>query len=112
MLRRFGGLTATIAGPTWWGVQHARSAAVRRWAPSRLTGRHVGDLYVRSGGSGERVVVLLHGLVATGDIFGRDFDAPADSVVVVPTSWGSAVRWTRPGRTSSPRPTLTLSIRC
>lgn len=42
----------------------------------------------RSGGSGNRVVVLLHGLVATGDIFGRDFDDPADSVTVVPDLLG------------------------
>ncbi|MFA9565202.1 MAG: alpha/beta fold hydrolase [Acidimicrobiales bacterium] len=32
--------------------------------------------------------MLLHGLVATGDIFGRDFDTPADSVVVVPDLLG------------------------
>ena len=98
MLGRFGTLATAIAGPTWWGVQHARSAAVQRWEPSRLTGRRVGELYVRSGGSGGRVVVLLHGLVASGDIFGRDFDALPDAVAVVPDllGFGRSLDETRP----------------
>jgi len=67
----------------WTGI-HSSSPAVKNWDPSIFAGKRVGPLHVRSGGSGERVVVLLHGLVASGDVFGADFDdlAPENTVVV------------------------------
>lgn len=48
-----------------------------------------GPLHVRAAGSGDRTTVLLHGLVATGDIFGQHFDSLAlDSNLVVPDLLG------------------------
>ena len=62
---------------------------MRRWQPSVLPRTTAGQLHVRTAGSGDHTTVLLHGLVATGDIFGRHFDALADdSTVVVPDLLG------------------------
>lgn len=52
---------AATATPAWWGFQRCVSEPVRRWSPSSLSGRPVGELWVRSAGVGDRVVVLLHG---------------------------------------------------
>ena len=72
-----------------WANRHVRSRAVRRWRPPTLNGRRHRGLYARHGGHGDQVVVLLHGLVATGNIFGADFDDLArDHVVVVPDLLG------------------------
>ncbi len=69
---------AVLAGAAGlWSFRHRRSQAVRVWAPSRLHGQLHGRLYVRQGGHGESAVVLLHGLVSTGDVFGAAFDALA-----------------------------------
>jgi len=76
------------AAAIWVGA-HRSSPTVRNWRPSTLPGERVGPLHVRSGGSGERVVVLLHGLIASGDVFGADFDVLAsDNTVVVPDLLG------------------------
>ncbi len=62
---------------------------VRRWRPSALASGVAGPLWVRTAGSGDRVIVLLHGLVATGDVFGADFDVLARSnTLVVPDLLG------------------------
>lgn len=66
-----------------WTIRHFGSQAVRRWRPSTLPGRRIGELHVRSGGASEPVVVLLHGLVATGDIFGAAFDSLASNATLV-----------------------------
>jgi len=85
---RAGSLGLGAAAALWVGA-HRSSTAVRNWRPSTLRGERVGPLYVRSGGSGDRVVVLLHGLVASGDIFGADFDPLASQgTVVVPDLLG------------------------
>lgn len=87
--------TATVGGAaigaaaSWWATRHLRSPAVRGWQPSNLPGRRVGALHVRTGGDAGPVVVLLHGLVATGEVFGAAFDACADnSTLVVPDLLG------------------------
>ena len=60
-----------------------------QWKPSLLPTTTAGRLYVRTAGSGDRTTVLLHGLVATGDIFGQHFDLlAADSTLVVPDLLG------------------------
>ncbi len=74
---------------TAWAVRHGRSAAVRAWEPTSLAGGREGRLWCRSGGSGETGALLLHGLVATGAVFGRTADDLAtDHVVCVPDLLG------------------------
>jgi pimeloyl-ACP methyl ester carboxylesterase len=74
------GSAAAIGG---WTARHYSSPAVRRWRPSVLPTSAAGPLHVRHGGSNGPVVVLLHGLVATGDIFGAAFDQLTDTATVV-----------------------------
>ncbi len=72
-----------------WTIAHHRSPAVRNWRRSRLSGERVGRLWCRSGGDGESGALLLHGLVATGDVFGDTADALATECrVVVPDLLG------------------------
>lgn len=62
---------------------------MRNWRPTRLPGRRVGSLWCRFGGTGEFGVLFLHGLVATGDVFGDTADALAgEHRVVVPDLLG------------------------
>lgn len=80
---------AAAIGAAGWGVLHRRAPAVVAWERSDLDARRAGPLHVRAGGSGDVVVVLLHGLVATGDIFGAAFDPLArTSTLVVPDLLG------------------------
>lgn len=73
----------------WWQVRQHQSQAVQSWNPSTVPGRRAGQLHVRTAGSGDHVVVLLHGLVATGDIFGSQFDQLASTAnLVVPDLLG------------------------
>ncbi len=69
-MRRGAGTVLAVLG-AWWTC-HARSAAVRHWRPSTLELRRHGGLSYRVGGPPDAPVgvVLLHGLVATGDVFG------------------------------------------
>lgn len=66
------GTVSLLAAVGAWSVSHARSAAVRRWRPPTLERRRHGGLAYRVGGAPDAPagVVLLHGLVATGDVFG------------------------------------------
>lgn len=67
-----------------WGLRHARSAAVKSWSPSTLPGTKTGRLFARvSGNDDQNAVILLHGLISTGDIFGRTFDQLAASAKLV-----------------------------
>jgi len=97
-LARGAGIGLGAAAALWTGI-HGSSPAVKNWRLSEFAGERVGPLHVRSGGSGERVVVLLHGLVASGDVFGADFDALApEYTVVVPDllGFGRSLDETRP----------------
>ena len=77
------------AGVAWRQVRRRRSQAVQNWHRSTTPGRRAGPLHVRAAGSGTDTVVLLHGLVATGDIFGRPFDELASGAnLVVPDLLG------------------------
>jgi len=72
-----------------WMVRHQTSSAVRSWRPSALNDTRAGELHVRCGGDSGPVTVLLHGLVATGDVFGSDFDPlTRTSTLVVPDLLG------------------------
>ncbi len=72
------------AGPALWATRHHKSAAVSHWAPPTLPGDGAGPLYARYGGDGGAAIVLLHGLVSSGDLFGARYDrlATAHRVVV------------------------------
>ena len=65
---------AAAAPPTIWALRHNRSPAVAAWEPSRLPGGMHGDLFARVAGDGDPAIVLLHGLVSSGDVFGTAFD--------------------------------------
>ncbi len=77
------GSAGVAAAASVWKRRHDRSPAVRQWQPSTLPGRRVGSLHVRTGGAQGPVVVLLHGLVATGDIFGAAFDTLSEQATLV-----------------------------
>ena len=74
---------AAAASATWWQITHRSSPAVRGWRPSGLPDRRVGPLHVRAGGDAGPLVVLLHGFLATGDVFGAAFDPLARTATVV-----------------------------
>jgi pimeloyl-ACP methyl ester carboxylesterase len=75
-VRSFAWAAATTP-PLAWTVQHRRSEAVRNWSPPGLPGRKLGALHARTGGDGRRGVLLLHGLVSTGDVFGAAYESLA-----------------------------------
>jgi pimeloyl-ACP methyl ester carboxylesterase len=86
-----GALTAavTVGLPVLWGTQHLRSRAVRNWGPPALQGVRSDPLYYRTGGTGDDAVMLLHGLVSSGDVFGAPYDDLAvDRRVLVPDLLG------------------------
>lgn len=71
-------LAASVSlGGVGWLAVHRRSAAVEHWRPTSMPGHDYSALYARVGGAGAPTVVLLHGLVATGDIFGARYDTLA-----------------------------------
>ena len=73
----------------WWTWRHRTSAAVRGWTPPVGLRSVNGPLSVRVLGGGGPVLVLLHGLTASGDTFGRDFtDQSQSGTVVVPDLLG------------------------
>lgn len=62
---------------------------MKAWRAPALPGAGRGRLWCRAGGSGDVGVLLLHGLVATGDVFGASGDRLAiDHVVAVPDLLG------------------------
>ena len=66
-----------------------RVASAQTWRPPSLPATTIGPLHVRRGGDGDPVVLLLHGLVASGDIFGAGFETLATNhAVVVPDLLG------------------------
>lgn len=69
-----------LAAPTvgLWFVRHRRAPAVRRWRPGGGRHERLGVLSARTAGGGAGAVVLLHGLVGSGDFFGADYDRLAD----------------------------------
>lgn len=82
-----GAVSCALSG--WWMLQHHRSAAVRAWSPGAGDRLRAGPLHVRVFGTGEPVLLLLHGLVTAGDCFGADYDSLGKQCrVVVPDLLG------------------------
>lgn len=67
----------------WWAWRHRRSPAVATWAPGHGDIHRAGPLQVRTAGSAEPVVLLLHGMVGAGNSFGAAYDALAEHATVV-----------------------------
>jgi pimeloyl-ACP methyl ester carboxylesterase len=82
-------VAACLALPGWWWLRHQRSAAVQVWAPGSGDVLRSGPLRVRAFGAGETVILLLHGIIASGDSFGAAYDDLGRSArVVVPDLLG------------------------
>ncbi|MEO6570991.1 MAG: alpha/beta fold hydrolase, partial [Ilumatobacteraceae bacterium] len=91
MLRTRTALTTTTiaAAPGFWIARHALSPAVRTWTRPSLAPDTTGPLFARVGGGGDQAVVLLHGLVSSGDVFGAAYDElAATRRLVVPDLLG------------------------
>jgi pimeloyl-ACP methyl ester carboxylesterase len=89
---------AVVCAALWWSGRHVTSAAVRRWRPGTGRSRSAGRLQVRTFGSGDPVVVLLHGMLADGNCFGSGFDRlGTGSTVVVPDLLGFGSSAAQPG---------------
>lgn len=67
-----------VASVALWQFAHRTSTLVRRWSPSSFPRHTAGSLSIRDSGPtgrpNEEVVILLHGLAATGDYFGAFYD--------------------------------------
>lgn len=82
-----GAVSCALSG--WWMLQHHRSTAVRAWSPGAGHRLRAGPLHVRVFGTGEPVLLLLHGLVTAGDCFGAGYDSLGKQCrVVVPDLLG------------------------
>lgn len=70
---KLAGFLAGAAG--FWMAAHTRAMRQSAWAPSSAEPERFGQLWARSTGHGsDDAVVLLHGLVSTGDVFGAAYD--------------------------------------
>jgi pimeloyl-ACP methyl ester carboxylesterase len=87
---RVGGFAAAgVTGATLWSAAHWRSMRSLDWALSPVTPRPCGPLWARAIGTGGDAVVLLHGLISTGAVFGVAFDRiGATQRLVVPDLLG------------------------
>ncbi len=76
-------------GAVSWVWRHQHSPAVAAWVSSRGSHQMAGALSVRTLGSADPVVLLLHGMAAAGNSFGASYDAVAEiATVVVPDLLG------------------------
>lgn len=57
-----------------WSVAHGLAMADSDWTAPNATGRPFGPLWARSLGQDGDAVVLLHGLISTGDVFGAAYE--------------------------------------
>ncbi len=81
-----------------WMIIHRRSEFVDIWSESSREslrqGRYLGSLLVRTGGEGDTVFLLLHGLGATGRTWGAGVEPLADrGVLFIPDllGWGGSL---------------------
>lgn len=87
------------AGAVGWGIRHASARSVRRWRPGGGASHRAGILQVRTFGSGEPVVLLLHGMAAAGNSYGAAFDQLGDSArIVIPDLLGFGGSMLPPGQ--------------
>ncbi|MGI8938746.1 MAG: alpha/beta fold hydrolase [Iamia sp.] len=85
---RLAALAPLAAGGAWLWT-HARSPAVGAWQAPTLSETRCGPLSTRVGGQGDTGILLLHGLVATGDVFAATAERLArDHRVAVPDLLG------------------------
>lgn len=94
------GASAAGAGALWWALRHQTAPAVRNWRPGGGTRLHVGPLSVRVVRAREApcAVLLLHGITASGDVFGAGYDGLADpAALVVPDLLGFGRSMAEPG---------------
>jgi pimeloyl-ACP methyl ester carboxylesterase len=97
---RYVAMTIT-AGTVGWGIRHVSAPSVRRWRAGEGSSGRAGILQVRTFGSGQPVVLLLHGMAAAGNSFGAAFDRLGDSArVVVPDLLGFGGSMLPPGQMS------------
>jgi len=87
-----------VCAAFWWSLRHVTAPAVRAWRPGTGHSRAADRLQVRTFGSGDPVVVLLHGMIPAGNCFGASFD-PLGScgTVVVPDLLGFGNSAAQPG---------------
>lgn len=78
-VRAIGAVGLLAAG---WATRHA-SPAVRGWRPGAGPSHTAGRLPVRTFGTGDPVVLLLHGMAAGGNSFGAAFDRLGRRATVV-----------------------------
>lgn len=94
-----GGLAACAA---WWVFRHQRSAAVAVWSPGRGGQVRAGSLCLRTFGTADPLVLLLHGMLASGNSFGAEYDRLAEvATVVVPDLLGFGGSMAVTGRTDA-----------
>lgn len=94
-----GAALTTAAGAAIWGIRHASARSVRRWRAGAGRSKRAGELQVRTFGSGESVVLLLHGMAAAGNSYGAAFDRLGESAkVVVPDLLGFGGSMMPPGQ--------------
>lgn len=79
-----------LGGPlALWSTVHAVAMVDSGWVASRSRRRRFGALWARSLGPDGDAVVLLHGLISTGDVFGAGYEQLAtDRRLVVPDLLG------------------------
>lgn len=63
-----------VAAAACWSVAHRRAMNRSAWAASDIEPRSFGQLWARSAGRNGDAIVLLHGLISTGDVFGATYD--------------------------------------
>jgi pimeloyl-ACP methyl ester carboxylesterase len=79
-----------LGGPlALWSTVHAVAMADSGWVAPRSSRRRFGALWARSLGPDGDAVVLLHGLISTGDVFGAGYEQLAtERRLVVPDLLG------------------------
>ncbi|MGI8792712.1 MAG: alpha/beta fold hydrolase [Acidimicrobiales bacterium] len=86
----YGWVVAGAVGvPALWSAVHRWSMIASDWSASKIEPRRFGRLWARSVGRSDDAVVLLHGLISTGDVFGAAYDRlAATHRLVVPDLLG------------------------
>ena len=68
------GTISAVGTAAFWAACRRRSMSDLDWVASEIEPRQVGRLWARAAGTGDDAIVLLHGLISTGDVFGAAYD--------------------------------------
>lgn len=68
-----------VGAAAYWTAAHRQAMNRSNWAASDSEPRSFGQLWARSAGRDGDAVVLLHGLISTGDVFGAAYDRLAST---------------------------------